>query len=177
MTYAKATRLAYNPCIDEQGKLVNIATRAQGEPEPSMATGVPGEARKLRDALLVLADEQAALRRVATLVAEGATPAVLFAAVLAEVAQVLAVSSGRMLRYEPDRSCVVIASLNDPGFPVGSPWPLDGPSLAAAVLETGDPARIDDYSALSGAIAASQRASGLGPALVYRSQSMALSGV
>ena len=149
-----------------KGKLVNIATRADQEPERYRATGAASRGSpKLRDALLVLADEQAALRRVATLVAEGVTPAVLFAAVLNEVAQVLDVSSGRMLRYEPNRACVVIASLNDPGFPVGSRWPLDGPSLAASVLETGGPARIDDYSGLPGTIAARQRAAGLGPAL------------
>jgi signal transduction histidine kinase len=148
-----------------EGEVVDIATRAERQPPQSTPAMEVRERRQLRDALLVLADEQAALRRVATLVAGGAAADVVFATVLTELTQVLAVSSGRMLRYEPDRSCVVVASLNDPGFPVGSRWPLDGPSLAAAVLDTGSPARIDDYTGLPGTIAASQRAAGLGPAL------------
>jgi GAF domain-containing protein len=94
----------------------------------------------------LLAEQQAALRRVATLVAEGATAAELFTAVVEEVVAVLNVPAGWLFRYEPDRSISVLASSNDPGFPVGSRWQLDGPSLSATILETGQPARIDDYS-------------------------------
>ncbi|TML88667.1 MAG: GAF domain-containing sensor histidine kinase [Actinobacteria bacterium] len=103
-----------------------------------------------------LADEQAALRRVATLVAEGAPPEALFAALGEEVARLLHVSSVTVDRYEADSS-VVIASINDPGFPVGSRWPLDGPSLGKAVFETGRPARIGDYADLAGTIATAAR--------------------
>src|SRR5438874_10649 len=103
-----------------------------------------------------LADEQAALRRVATLVAEGAPPEALFAALGEEVARLLHVSSVTVDRYEADSS-VVIASINDPGFPVGSRWPLDGPSLGKAVFETGRPARIGDYADLAGTIVTAAR--------------------
>jgi signal transduction histidine kinase len=113
-----------------------------------------------RDGGRLLAEQQAALRRVATLVADGATAAELFTAVVGEVVAVLDVPAGWLFRYEPDRSVAVLASLNDPGFPVGSRWPLDGPSLSATILETGQPARIDDYSELGGTIAAVARESG-----------------
>ncbi len=112
----------------------------------------------------LLAKQQAALRRAATLVAEGATAAELFTAVVEEVVAVLDVPAGWLFRYEPDRSVSVLASLNDPGFPVGSRWQLDGPSLFATILETGQPARIDDYSQLGGTIAAMARESGYGSA-------------
>ena len=67
-----------------------------------------------------LAAEQAALRRVATLVAEGAGPAELFSSVAEEVARVLDVASVSVVRFEPDASSIVVASHNDPAFPVGS---------------------------------------------------------
>jgi GAF domain-containing protein len=114
------------------------------------------------DAGRLVAEQQAALRRVATLVAEGATASELFTAVVGEVVAVLDVPAGWLFRYEPDRSVSVLASLNDPGFPVGSRWPLDGPSLFATILETGQPAGIDDYSQLGGTIAAMARESGYG---------------
>jgi GAF domain-containing protein len=112
----------------------------------------------------LLAEQQAALRRVATLVVEGATASELFTAVVEEAVAVLDVHAGWLFRYEPDRSVSVLASLNDPGFPVGSRWQLDGPSLFATILETGQPARIDDYSHLGGTIAAMARGSGQGSA-------------
>src|SRR5690349_3106154 len=90
--------------------------------------------------------EQDALRRVATLVAEGIPPADLLGAVVDEVGRVLGLRSVVLDRYEPDGGTTVLATSRVPGFPVGSHWPLDGPSLAASVLETGRAARIDDYS-------------------------------
>jgi signal transduction histidine kinase len=91
-----------------------------------------------------LAAEQAALRRVATLVAEGADPAAVFSAVAEEVARILDVSAVSVVRFESPDASVVVASHNNPGFPVGSRWPLDGPSLNAMVFRTGLPARIDE---------------------------------
>ena len=111
--------------------------------------------------LTELADEQAALRRVAALVVDGATPLDVFSTVAEEVAQVLDVSSVGVVRYDRDGSSVVVASYNDPGFPVGSRWPSEGPSLNASVLATGAPARIDHYSELPGPVAAASLASGV----------------
>jgi signal transduction histidine kinase len=114
-----------------------------------------------RDRLRRLAVQQASLRRIATRVAEGAAPAELFAAVAQEVAGVLGVSSVNVVRFEPDNTSVVVSSFNDPGFPVGSRWPLDGPSLNATVFETGRPARVDNYPDLPGPVAAAAGASGV----------------
>jgi signal transduction histidine kinase len=117
--------------------------------------GVEARARPRR-----LAEQQASLRRVATLVAKGAEPSALFSAVAEEVARILDVSAVSVVRFEPDQSSVVMASVKDPAFPVGSRWPLDGASLNAMVRESGGPARIDDFSKVDGPVAAAARASG-----------------
>jgi GAF domain-containing protein len=58
----------------------------------------------------VLADEQAALRRVATLVARGVRPEEVFAAVTEEAGRVLAVEYASLGRYEPDGAFTLVAS-------------------------------------------------------------------
>jgi signal transduction histidine kinase len=103
--------------------------------------------------------EQAALRSIATLVAQGAAPADVLSSVAQEVARVLDVSAVSVVRFESAWS-VVVASFNDPGFPVGSRWPLDGPSLNATVFETGEPSQID-YSELPGPVADAARSGGI----------------
>jgi GAF domain-containing protein len=94
-----------------------------------------------------LAEEQAALRRVATLVARGEPPEAVFQAVLAEVGRLLPVDLANMCRYEPDRTATFVATWGTAGerFPVGSRWPLGGYSLVALVFETGRRARLDRY--------------------------------
>ena len=108
-----------------------------------------------------LADEQAALRRVATLVAEGASPDDVFAAVGDEVARALGVPIAVMLRYDPDGMATVLATSGAQYGPVGGRHPVDGTSLAAIVRETGRAARWDDYSKAVGAIAELARANGI----------------
>src|SRR5262249_48234503 len=61
-----------------------------------------------------LADERAALRRVATLVGEGATSDELFPAVVDAVAGVLEVSAVTIARFESDDTSIIVASHNDP---------------------------------------------------------------
>jgi signal transduction histidine kinase len=56
-----------------------------------------------------LAQEQAALRRVATLVAEGAASADVFKAVTVEVGQLLDADATRLMRYEPDGAVTIVA--------------------------------------------------------------------
>jgi signal transduction histidine kinase len=125
-----------------------------------------------RDRLRRLADRQAALRRVATLVAEGVPAAELIASVVQEIERVLDAPVILIGRFEPERITTVIASLNAAAdavnlrqFAVGTRWPLDGPSVAATVLDTGRPARIDDYSELGGTIAAGVRETAMRSAL------------
>jgi PAS domain S-box-containing protein len=108
-----------------------------------------------------LADEQWALRRVATLVARGALPADVFAAVAAEVAQLLDLPLVEMSRYEPDGTATVIGAVGEHAFETGTNWTLDGPSLAAQVKRTGRPARVDDYADVPGRIGDAARATGV----------------
>ena len=84
-----------------------------------------------------LAQEQAALRRVAILVAREAPQAVAFNAIAEEIGQLLGTQELRMLRYEGDRSAVVVGfSGNQDAFPLGSRLQLDGDTAAARVLRT-----------------------------------------
>ena len=115
-----------------------------------------------RDSTLArLAAEQAALRRVATRVAEGAPPASLFATVADEVAAVVGVSTVTVGRYGPGPIFTVMGGANSPSFPVGSQWPLDGPCMAKTVFDEARAARIEDYSTLRGTIAAAVRSSAI----------------
>ena len=114
-----------------------------------------------RDALARLADEQAALRRVATLVAQGASPEELFASVADEVSRVLRLSLVELCRYEADGTATVIGASGEHPFQPGTNWTLDGPSLTAVVRRTARPARVDDYAALPGAIGDAARKGGV----------------
>jgi PAS domain S-box-containing protein len=115
-----------------------------------------------RDELRVLAEEQAALRRVATLVARGAAPDAVFAAVGREVGEMLGVDATHLGRYEADGTVVSVAQWGRyPGVPIGAPFPLEGDSVSARVLRTGKPARIDSYADAPGAIAATLREIGI----------------
>jgi PAS domain S-box-containing protein len=101
-----------------------------------------------------LADEQAALRRVATLVAREASQAEVFAAIAEEIGQLLGTEEVRMLRYEDDRSAVVVASRGDKDIlPIGFRLGLEDDSTTSRVFRTGRAARIDDYARVSGPIA------------------------
>jgi signal transduction histidine kinase/uncharacterized protein YoaH (UPF0181 family) len=107
-----------------------------------------------------LAEEQAALRRVATLVARGAPSSEVFEAVAQEVAQVLGLRNAAVSRYDDEgKAMTVLATYGDhpDNFGPGSSWPLVGKSMSAAVLRTGRPARVEDYAGLEGPLAAEAR--------------------
>jgi GAF domain-containing protein len=108
--------------------------------------------RESRDELRRLADEQAALRRVATLVARGVPAAEVFAAVAREVGGVLGAGSTNVVRFDPDDAATVVASIGQRAgqVPVGTHWKPEPPLATAAVLRTGRPARSDDYGQASG---------------------------
>src|SRR4029079_945295 len=102
-----------------------------------------------------LADEQAALRRVAALVAEGVAPAEVFAAVARELGQLLRVDSTYLARYEPDGMVTAVGGWSPDGTnaPVGTHVPLDDTTVTGMVHETGRPARLDGYGRGSGEVA------------------------
>jgi signal transduction histidine kinase len=99
-----------------------------------------------------LAGEQAALRRVATLVARELPSTEVFAEVAREVGLLLHTESAWMHRYEPDGDATVVASWGPGGsdLPAGTRFSLDGDSVAALVRQTGRAARIDDYTHAAG---------------------------
>jgi signal transduction histidine kinase len=114
-----------------------------------------------RAGLARLAEEQAALRRVATLVARGTRPDELFAAVTNEVGRLLSVDMANLCRYESDGTLTFVASAGG-RFPVGSRWPFQGQkNLATLVFETGRPARIDNYAGATGPLADDIREQGV----------------
>ncbi len=110
-----------------------------------------------------LAEEQLALRRVATLVAQGAAPGSLFAVVAEQVAHVLDVPLVSIVRYEDEGTATERASVSPQGtmFSVGTRWSLQGTNVVAQVAASGGPARIDDYSGLTGPIAEAVRGVGI----------------
>jgi signal transduction histidine kinase len=114
-----------------------------------------------------LADEQAALRRVATLVARGSSPAEVFAQVAEEVALLLGVENATMHRYERDGNATIVAIWGElaDAFPVGTHLNLEEEDLAAMVRDTWQAARIDDYSHVTSRIGTSARESGVGSAV------------
>jgi PAS domain S-box-containing protein len=116
-----------------------------------------------RDQLARLADEQAALRRVATLVAQGVPPQEVFAAVAQEVGLLLCVDVTHMARYELDGTATGVAAWSPAGEhkPVGTRVNAEGQSIVAIVSRTGRPARMRGYENASGPAAALARELGL----------------
>jgi signal transduction histidine kinase len=112
-----------------------------------------------------IAEEQAALRRVATLVARPAPPEEVFAAVAAEVGRVLAADITVMGRYDPDGAATIVGTWSSTGVAVPTPVdgrvPLGGRNVTTWVFETGRPARLDSYTDASGTAADVGRGWGL----------------
>jgi signal transduction histidine kinase len=114
--------------------------------------------------LQALLAEQAALRRIATMVAAGTPAPILFERVCAELGELLEVKSTDMIRYEDERSATVVgvwAASGTPSFPLGERLPLEGETVTAKLYRTGRPARVDDYTGVEGALAAKLRESGM----------------
>jgi PAS domain S-box-containing protein len=116
-----------------------------------------------RQELARLAEEQAALRRVATLVAQGVPPPEVFAAVAREVGLLLGVDATHMARYELDGTATGVAAWSVAGDhkPVGTRVGTEGESIVGIVARTGCPARMHSYENASGPAAALGRELGL----------------
>jgi signal transduction histidine kinase len=99
---------------------------------------------------LGLANEQAALRRVATFVARGASPDELFSAVADEVAGIIDIPVVGVHRYEGDGTFTMLAIAGDTNSTVGSRWPIEDDGIAGMILATGRPSRNDSYTSMPG---------------------------
>jgi PAS domain S-box-containing protein len=99
-----------------------------------------------------LADEQAALRRVATLVVKGVPAAEVFSAVVEELERLFDAQATLIGRLEPDETMTIVASSGRArdDMPVGSRVKLESGMVLAKVIRTGGSARVDDYGDASG---------------------------
>jgi signal transduction histidine kinase len=167
--------------IHVNGRLWGLIAVGSGEPLPpdteqrmaqftDLVAIAVGNAQNLsaleasRDELSRLLEEQAALRRVATLVARGIDPAEIFSAVAEEIRRLLGAYNAGIGRFEPDGAALVIVGGAGPIMvPVGTRVELrdyDGPAM---VWRTGLPARLDEdaWSGLSDPIADGLRELGI----------------
>jgi signal transduction histidine kinase len=118
--------------------------------------------------LRALAEEQAALRRVATLVAGDPEPSRVFECVCEEVGTVLGIEGTNLTRFETDGTQTVLAGWSECGtpiFPVGPGVPLEGEAAVPKVSRSGRPERVDDYSELDGVLVERIRAAGIASAV------------
>src|ERR1700722_13657832 len=110
--------------------------------------------------------DQAALRRLATLVARGAEPAEVFEAVVNEMRRCASADTAGLWRYESNNEMTKMAAAEHPGlqlakWPVRTRSPIDGSTLAGIVQRTGRPARMDSYENSTGSLAARIRDAGV----------------
>src|SRR5262249_53073632 len=114
-----------------------------------LSRGCPGRER-------VLTTEEAALRRVAPLVARESSPVEIFVAVTQEASRVLESDAVGLLRFEADETATLLAQSDTPWDPppLGTRFTLDGENVVTQVFHTGRAARLDDWTGASGAVAA-----------------------
>jgi sugar diacid utilization regulator/uncharacterized protein YoaH (UPF0181 family) len=112
-----------------------------------------------------LVAEQAALRRVATLVARGVGSLEVFGAVADEMRRCVPGDTAGLWRFETDGEIAIVGAAADPAvlarWPVGTRITLEGNTIATEVQRSGRPARIDSYDGVAGSIAARVRAVGV----------------
>ena len=118
--------------------------------------------------LEALLAEQAALRRVATLVASDPVPARLFEGVCQEVGRVLDVESVGVIRFEDDGTGTIVgywAADGAPKFQTGERLPLDGETVSAKLRRSGRSQRVDDYTDVRGHLVKRLSAAGIASAV------------
>ena len=112
-----------------------------------------------------LVAEQAAVRRVGTLVARGAEPSELAGVVAEEMRRCLGAFTAGIWRFDTSEEITLVAAAAEPAalakWPVGTRTPIESVTLAQVVYRTGLPARIDSYEEIAGSVAARVRAVGV----------------
>ena len=128
-----------------------------------LLAAVTAERTRAEAAQRALAGEQAALRRVATLVAGDSAPSRVFEQVTEEVARLLGLPGVNVMQYDGDRTATVVGAWSEhgpPRFPVGAAFDIDGDSAVARVVQSGAPTRVDRYDAATGTLAARVHSAG-----------------
>lgn len=127
------------------GELRHVAMHAaflrDGDGKPTEARGTMQDVteRAHRDA------EQAALRHVSELVAGGAAPTAVFAAVAEGAGELFDVAAAAVFRFDAAKArCVVVGGWTPGGTDMaGDTYPLDADTAASEVFRTSLPARVD----------------------------------
>ncbi|MFG2040369.1 DUF4118 domain-containing protein [Dactylosporangium sp. NPDC048998] len=125
--------------------------------------GMTNSLRASREEATMLMEEQAALRRVATLVAQGSTPAEVFNAVTEELREICGPQNTALIRYEVDGTGTLVSGRNEPGIvnlPAGTRIGLEGDCLSGIIRRTGSSARVS-YDGAPGSTAAMLREKGI----------------
>ncbi len=148
------------PVVSEDGGVAYLVTSGidvteEGARDMALREQLSGVAQ--------LAQEQAALRRVATLIASTTTPEPVFEAVSAECASLLGAAASGVLRYLGDGTATVVGRFSPPGgeaaFPVGSNISLTADSATSRVFQTGETVSIA-YTGVEGDVADHMRSLG-----------------
>ena len=141
-----------NRYICSDGSLRWLQWTARAVPEEGFACAVARDITERRRN----EEEQAALRRVATLVAQGASPAETFSAVAAEVGQLFGGDVAAVFRYSREREATLVGGWSVPGIaiPIGSPFKVTGTGVGVRVLDTQRPARMERFEGPPGSMAA-----------------------
>jgi PAS domain S-box-containing protein len=146
---------------------VEVAITRPQLPGPPQFTGfIRDVTERKRDelALRSLAQDQAALRRVATVVASEVDQARVFAVVTEEVGRLLGANTANTVRFEPDGTGFVTGAWSTRGVqavPVGTHSPLDSPTVAGLILRSGHAERVDSFEGMPGRTAEMLRGFGL----------------
>jgi signal transduction histidine kinase len=145
---------------------VELAVTRPDLPGPALFCGYlrdVTERRRAERALQGMAEEQAALRRVATAVAAEVEPERLFGLIAEEVGRALDAGIGNILRYSGDGTALVMGVWSEGAgtIPVGTTLDLDGDTIAPTIWRTHRPARYDSLEGKTGALADQLRSTGI----------------
>jgi signal transduction histidine kinase len=157
-----ATAFQSSRLVQERRRAEQAVREARNELEVKVAERT-AELRRSEVYLAQLAEEQAALRRVATLVAEGASPTAVFDAVAAEMEGLMDADQVAMGRYEPGDEFTVLShrGMDASRVPAGARLSHGGESVAARVRRTERPARMDRIERPPGLVAEKARSAGV----------------
>ena len=159
--YRRVIAWANKPLRDERGAVRYVVTSGlditERESAASELWALQAELRDRLEDLSRLAAEQAALRRVATLVASEPAPKAVFGLVTEEATRLLGAESGLLLSYDEDHTEAVVvghySELETPAFALGTVLAVEGGTLSSIVPRTGRAGRMDNYEGLAGEIA------------------------
>jgi PAS domain S-box-containing protein len=154
------------PVVDDEGCITGLLTVGLDLTErnrtAAQVEALHSELEHRLGELEALAAEQAALRRIATLVAGEADAELLFDAVASETGKLGHARTAAVLRYGKEGTATVVGrwscATERELFPVGSVLPLGDDSVVGLVHRTGGSVRVDAYS--EGAVGTRMREAG-----------------